>query len=95
MCRTFEHITIAQLSFSGRPHTPVNVADKMLVVGLFLDQKRRWKSQKNFKDFWKLGVRNIAQYSEANVPAAFFLLTFTSSTLYLPCLQEHVAHHRS
>ena len=38
---------------------------------------------KNFKDLQKLGVRNIAQYSAANVlfPVFFFPTDFTSSIL--------------
>ena len=37
---------------------------------------------KNFKDLQKLGVRNIARYSAANVPfPAFLQPTFTSSIL--------------
>ena len=46
----------------------------------------------NFKDLRKLGVRNIAQYTAANVP--FPACVFHQHSLlpyYPPCLQERVA----
>ena len=53
----------------------------MPVVGLFLDPEAM-EVPKNFKDLQKLGVRNIAQYSAANVSfPAFFPPTFTSYML--------------
>ena len=51
----------------------------MPVVGLFLDLEAM-EVPKNFKDFRKLGVRNIAQYRAANVP---FPPTCTSYTSWL------------
>ena len=39
MHRTCEHFTDARLSFSGRPHTPVNMADSMEEVMLLGKKK--------------------------------------------------------
>ena len=84
MRRTFQHGTRARLSLSGGPHAPVNMADSMENAGSWTvsGSKEAMEVPKNFKDLRKLGVRNIAQYSAANVPfPAFFPPTFTSSML--------------
>ena len=61
-----------------RGHTLLENAGSWTVSGF----KEALEVPKNFKDFPKLGVRNIAQYSAANVPfPAFFPPTFTSSRL--------------
>ena len=75
MCRTYEHGTKARLSFSGGPHAPVNMADSMENAGSWTvsGSKEAMEVLKNFKDLRKLGLRNIALYSEENVPfPAFF-----------------------
>ena len=75
MRRMYERSTKARLSFSGGPHAPVNMANSMENVGSWtVSGSRGDGSTENFKDLRKRGVRNIAQYSAANVPfPAFFL----------------------
>ena len=77
MRRTFERGAKARLSFSGGPHAPVNMADSMENAGSWTvsGSKEAMEVPKNFKDLRKLGVRNIAQYSAANVPFPVFLST--------------------
>ena len=77
MRRTYERGTKARLSFSGGPHAPVNMADSMENAGSWTvsGSKEAMEVPKNFKDLRKLGVRNIAQYSAANVPFLAFLST--------------------
>ena len=74
MRRTHERGTKARLSFSGGPHVPVNMADSMENAGSWTvsGSKEAMEVPKNFKDLLKLGVRNIAQYSAANVPFPSF-----------------------
>ena len=84
MRRTYERGTKARLSFSGGPHAPVNMADSMENAGSWTvsGSKEAMEVPKNFKDLRKLGVRNIAQHSAANVSfPAVFPPTFTSSIL--------------
>ena len=84
MRRMFEGGTKARLSFSGGPHASVNMADSMENAGSWTVSgfKEAMAVPKNFKDLRRTGVRNIAQYSAANVPfPAFFQTTFTSSIL--------------
>lgn len=83
MRRMFERYTRARLCFSGAPHAPVNMAYTFVVctmsaVGLFVDPKRQWKS-------WRtpgFGVRNIEQYSAANV--RFLRFFYQCSLLLIP-----------
>ena len=81
MRRTFERGAKARLIFSGGPHAPVNMADSMENAGSWTvsGPKEAMEAPKNFKDLQKRGVRNIAQYSGANVtrmPFPAFLSTF-------------------
>ena len=64
MRRTFERGTKVRLSFSGRPHAPVNMADSMENAGSWTvsGSKETMEVPKNFKDLQKLGVRNIALF---------------------------------
>ena len=81
MRRTFEYSTKARLSFSGGPHAPANMSDSMENAGSWTVSGSK-KAMEVLKNLQKLGVRNIAQYSAANVPfPAFFPPTFTSSIL--------------
>ena len=77
MHRTFEYGTKARLSFSGGPHAPVNMADSMENTSSWTvsGSKEAIEVSKNLKDLQKLVVRNIAQYSTANVPFAAFSST--------------------
>ena len=92
MRRTFERGTKARLSFSGGPHAPVNMADSMENAGSWTvsGTKEAMEVPKNFNDLRKLGVRNIAQYSTANVPfpASFFPRRHSLLPCDPPCLQE-------
>ena len=56
MHRTFEHGTKARLSFSGGPHTPVNMADSMENAGSWTvsGSKEAIEVSKNSK-----GLRNL------------------------------------
>ena len=75
MRRTYERGTRARLSFSGGPHAPVNMAGSMENAGSWTvsGSKEAIGVSKNFTYLLKLSVRNIAQYSAANVPfLAFF-----------------------
>ena len=81
MRRTYERCTKARLCFSGAPHVPVNMADSMENVGrsTVSGSKEAIEVPKNYNDMRKRGVRNIAQYSEANVsrmPFTAFFSTF-------------------
>ena len=69
MRRTFECGTKARPSFSGGPHASVNMADSIENAGSWTvsGSKEAMKVPKSFKDLRKRGVRNIAQYSAANV----------------------------
>ena len=96
MRRTFAHSTKVRLSFSDRPHAPVNIADSMENADSCSWIQRGDGSQvmKNFKHLRKLGVRSIEEYREASMPfPAFFPLTLLP--YYPPCLQEYVACQRS
>ena len=86
MRRTYERGATARLSFSGGPHTPVNMVDSMENDGssTVSGSKEAMGVPKNFKDLRKLGVQNIAQYSAAKVPflvGVFVPPTFTSSII--------------
>ena len=76
MRRIFECDGKAKLSFSGGPHTPVNMADSMENAGSWTvsGSKQATEVPKNFKDLLKRGVQNIVQYSAANMlfSAGFF-----------------------
>ena len=74
---TIERYAKARLSFSGGPHAPINMADSMENAGSWTvsGSKEAMEVPKNFKDLRKLGVRNIAQYSAANVPFPAFFST--------------------
>ena len=75
MRRKFAHGTKVRLSFSDRPHAPVNIADSMENAGSCSWIQRGDGSQvmKNFKDLRKLGVQSIEEYREASMPfPAFF-----------------------
>ena len=62
MRRTCERGTKARLSLSGGSQAPVNMTDSMENAGAWtVVGKRRWNSR-------RLDVRNIAQYSVANMP---------------------------
>ena len=97
MRRTSEHSAKARLSFSGGPHSPVNMADSMENAGGWTvsGSKEAMEVPKNFKDLRKLGVRNIAQYSAANLPFPVFLHRHSLLTYHPPCLQERVARQGS
>ena len=97
MCRTYEHGTKARLSFSGGPHAPVNMADSMENAGSWTvsGSKEAMEVLKNFKDLRKLGLRNIAQYSVANMPFPAFFHRHSLLPYYPPYLQECVARQRS
>ena len=75
MRRTFECGTKARLSFSGRPHAPVNMTDSMANVGSWtvLWIQRGDGSPEVLQGF---GIRNIAQYSAANTPFPAFFSPF-------------------
>ena len=78
MRRTIERGAKARLSFSGGPHAPVNMADSMENAGSWTvsGSKEAMEVPKNFKDLRKLGVRNIAQYSAANLPFPVVFSTY-------------------
>ena len=79
MRRTFERGTKARLSFSGGPHSPVNVADSMENAGSStVPGSKEAKVPKNFRDLRKRGVRNIAQCSGAKVPRMPFPAFFSN-----------------
>ena len=56
--------------------------------------KEAMEVPKNFKDLRKRSVRNIAQYSGANVPFSAFFHRHALLPYYPPCLQERVARQR-
>ena len=78
MRRTIERGAKARLSFSVGPHAPVNMADSMENTGSWTvsGSKEAMEFPKNFKYLRKLGVRNTAQYSAANVPFPTVFFTF-------------------
>ena len=57
--------------------------------------KEAMEVPKNFKDLRKRSVRNIAQYSGANVLFSAFFHRHALLPYYPPCLQERVARHLS
>ena len=87
MRRRFKRCIKARLSFSGGPHAPVNMAHSMENAGSWTvsGSKGAIEVPKNFQDLRKLGVRNIAENSAANV--RFLCPTFTSSILS----EQHMA----
>ena len=79
MRRTFECGTKVRLSFSGGPHSPVNMADSMENAGSsIVPGSKEAKVPKNFRDLRKRGVRNIAQCSGAKVPIMPFPAFFSN-----------------
>ena len=84
MHRTFERGAKARLSFSGGPHASANMADSMENADSWTvsGSKEAMEVLKCFKNLRKLGVRNIAGYSAANVP--FPVLFFHRHSLSLP-----------
>ena len=87
MRRTFKHCTKARLSFSGGPHTPVNMADSMENAGSWTVSvsKEAMEVPRNFKDL-------RAKYStvQRSKQAIFCVFLHLHSLLpcYPPCLQE-------
>ena len=65
MHRMFECSAKVRLSFSGGPHASVNMADSMenASKSTVPGSKEAMEVPKNFKNFQKLGLQNIAQYS--------------------------------
>ena len=70
----------SRLGFSGGPHAPVNMADSMENAGSWTvsGSKEAMEVPKNFKDLRKFGLRNIVQYSAANVSRMPFPAFFST-----------------
>ena len=85
------------LSFSGGPHVPVNMADSMENAGSWTvsGSKEAMEVPKNFKDLWKHGIQNIAQYSGTNMSRMPFPTFFPTYIHFFHTFCQHVARQRS
>ena len=97
MCRTYERGTKARLSFSGRPHAPVNMANSIEDVNV--GEKNNtgngtfavlcYISCRSFCKSSKFFGTSIASLDPETVELPAFYI------VYPPCLQERVPHQRS
>ena len=90
MRRTLERGTKARLIYSGGPHAPVNMTDSMENAGSWTVSGSK-EAMEVPKDLRKRGLRNIAQYSAANVPFP----AFVSTDIHFSHIIRHVSRQRS